>query len=115
MGSKLSGAQLVKLECLDEARTKFDRVRKLVEMAAVNPKSQADLMRQCHRASTDVGRLLSNSGFGALASYANDVASAIKRPGMFQSKLGNMRDAVGKVYIAFDGARRDLTKVEVEA
>ncbi len=110
MGSKLSGAQLVKLECLEEARRKWDRARKLVEQAAVTPKSQEDLMRQCHRTSTEVGRLLSNNGFGALSSYAIELAGVIKRPGTFQSKVGAMRDTVGKGYVGFDRARRDIQR-----
>jgi hypothetical protein len=108
MGSKLSGTQAVKLESLDDAMRQWDRVRKLVEQAAASPKSQSDLMRQCHRTSTDVGRLLSNSGFGALSSCAGELAAVIKRPGMFQTKLGAMREAVGKGYVAFDRARRDI-------
>ncbi len=110
MGSKLSGAAQVKLESLVEARRKWDRVKKLVEQAAVAPKSQEELMRQCHRTSTEVGRLLSNNGFGALSSYAIELASVIKRPGMFQTKLGAMRDAVGKGYVGFDRARRDIQR-----
>ncbi len=112
MGSKLSGVQLVKLEALDEGKRKWDRVRKLVEQAAVSPKSQPDLMRQCHRAATEVGRLMSNSGLGVLSSYAHELAGVIKRPGTFQSKLGAMRDAVAKAYVGFDGARRAVQKSE---
>ncbi len=108
MGSKLSGAQLVKLESLDEAKRKWDRVRKLVEQAAVAPKSQSDLMRQCHRTATEVGRFLANSGFGVLSSCALELAGVIKRPGTFQAKLGAMRDAVAKGYVGFDRARRAI-------
>ena len=110
MGSKLTGKQAVKIEALDEGVRKWERVRRLVEQAAVSPKSQDDLLRQCHRAATDVGRLMSNSGFGPLASYAGELAGAIKRPGAIQSKLGAMRDAVGKGNNAFERARREVLK-----
>ncbi len=110
MGSKLSGAQLVKLESLDEAKRKWDRVRKLVEQAAVAPKSQSDLMRQCHRTSNEVGRFLSSNAFGPLSNLAIELAVVIKRPGTFPSKLGAMRDAVGKGYTGFDRARRDIQR-----
>ena len=110
MGSKLSGAQVVKLDSLDEARRKWDRVKKLVELAASSPKGQDDLMRQCHRTSNEVSRFLSNNGFGPLSTYAMELALLIKRPGTFQSKVGAMRDTVGKGYVGFDRARRDIER-----
>ncbi len=108
--AKLSGAQLVKLESLDEARRKWDRAHKLVEQAAVTPKSQEDLMRQCQRTSSEVGRFLSSNGFGALSNHAIELASVIRRPGTFPAKVGALREAVGKAYVGFDRARRDIQR-----
>jgi hypothetical protein len=108
MGSKLSGSQLGKLESLELARSKWDRVRKLIEQAAAEPKAREDLMRQCHRTSSEVGRFLANNAFGSLASYATDMTLLIKRPGIFQSKLGAMRDALARGYVGFDRAARDI-------
>ncbi len=111
MGSKLSAAsQLAKLELLKEAKRKWDRVRKLVEQAAVAPKSQSDLMRQCHRTATEVGRFMANNGFGPLSSYALELGVLIKRPGTFQGKLGALRESIGKAYAGFDRARRDVQR-----
>ena len=110
MGSKLSGAQLGKLESLDQAKRKWDRVRKLVEQAAGSPKTQGELMRQCHRTATEIGRALANSGFGALSSYAVDLALLIKRPGTYQSKLGALREAIGRGYVGFERAGRDIQR-----
>ena len=110
MGSKLSGAQLGKLESLEEAKRKWDRVRKLVEQAAVSPKAQGELMRQCHRTSTEIGRFLANNAFGPLSSYATDLAVLIKRPGTFESKVGAMRDAVGRGYVGFERAGREIQR-----
>jgi hypothetical protein len=110
MGSKLSGAQLGKLESLEEAKRKWDRVRKLVEQAAAAPKEQGEFMRQCHRTSSEVGRFLANNGFGPLASYATEMTVLIKRPGTLQSKLGAMRDALGRGYVGFDRAGRDIQR-----
>ncbi len=115
MGSKLTGAQLAKLDSLEQAKRKWDRVRKLVEQAAVSPKSQEELMRQCHRTSSEVGRFLSNNGFGPLSSYATEQAVLIKRPGTFESKVGAMRDAVAKGYVGFDRARRDIQRAKVDS
>ncbi len=102
MGWKLSAAQLGKLELLKEAERKWDRVRKLVELAAVSPKEQEELMHQCHRTASEIGRLLVDNAFGALSTYAIDMAFLIKRPGMFQLKLGAMREALGSGYVEFD-------------
>ncbi len=108
--AKLSGAQMVKLESLEEARRKWDRVRKLVEQAAASPKSQDDLIRQCLRTSSEVGRFLSSNGFGALANHTIELASVIRRPGTVQAKIGAMREAVGKAYVGFDRVRRDIER-----
>ncbi len=108
--AKLSGAQMVTLESLEEGRRKWDRVHKLVELAAASPKSQGDLMRQCLRTSSEVGRFLSSNGFGALSNHAIELASVIRRPGTFPSKVGALREAVGKAYVGFDRARLDLQR-----
>jgi hypothetical protein len=55
---------------------------------------------------------MSNNGFGPLASYAGELAGAIKRPGTFETKLGAMRDAIGQGYVAFDRARREITRIQ---
>ena len=110
MGSKLTGSQVVKLDALDEGRRKWDRVKKLVEQAAVSPKSAEDLMRQCHRTATEVGRHMSNNGFGPLASYTLELGVLIKRPGPFPGKLGALRESVGRCYAGFDRARRDIQR-----
>ncbi len=107
---KLSGTQLVKLESLEEARRKWDRVRKLIEQAATSPKTQGEFMRQCHRTASEVGRFLANNAFGPLSTYALDMALLVKRPGLFQSKLGAMRDAVARGYVGFDRAARDIQR-----
>jgi hypothetical protein len=108
MGSKLSGTQIAKLDTLGEARRKFHRVRKLIEQAAVTPKAAGDLMRQCQRTSSEVGRLLTNAGFGALAGYASDLAALIKRTSTVQSNLRPIREMVAQTYAGFDRAERAI-------
>ena len=110
MGTKLSGAQLGKLDSLEQARRKWDRVRKLVEQAAGSGRDEGDLMRQCHRTSNEVGRSLANNGFGALSSCAVDMAILIKRPGTVQSKIGAMRDTVARGYGGFERAGREIQR-----
>ena len=108
MGSKMTTAQVVKLDLLEQGRRKWDRVRKLVELAAVSPKSADDLMRQCHRTAQEAGRFFGSNGFGPLSTYAVDLATHIKRPGTFQGKLGALRETVGKGYAGFDRAQLSI-------
>ena len=115
MGSKLSGSQLVKLESLEEARRKWDRVRKLIEQAATSPKTQGEFMRQCHRTASEVGRFLANNAFGPLSTYALDLATLIKRPGTYESKVGALREMVGRGYVGFDRAQRDIQRAKVDS
>ena len=56
MGSKLSGVDQVKLEALENARKKWDRVKTLVEQAGMSPKTQGEFMRICGRTANEVGR-----------------------------------------------------------
>lgn len=107
---KLTNTQLVKLDTLDEGRRKWDRVRKLVEMAAVTPKSADDLMRQCSRTADEAGRFYGSNGFGPLSTHAVDLVAHIKRPGTFQAKLGAFRETVGKCYAGFDRAKLAIKK-----
>lgn len=108
MGSKLSGTQLAKLDTLGEARRKLHRVRKLIEQAAVTPKGAGDLMRQGQRTSAEVGRLLTNAGFGALAGYASELAGLIKRTNTLHGNLRALREMVAQAYAGFDRAQRAI-------
>ena len=105
MGSKLRGRDLLKLQVLEEAKRKWDRIHALVEQSSVQPTDLEVLMRQCHRTSNDVGRVLLNGGFGQLAGIPTELAFLIKRSGRFESRLGAMRDLIGQGYAGIDRAR----------
>ncbi len=102
MGSKLSAADQQKLDVLGEAKRKWDRIHALVEKAASEERSRETLLRQCHRNASTVARFFANNALGQLAEIANDLAFIMKRPGRFESKLGSMREAVGKGYAGID-------------
>ena len=53
---------------------------------------------------------MSSNAFGPLSNLAIEMAVVIKRPGTIPSKLGALREAVGKGYAGFDRARRDIQR-----
>ncbi len=110
MGSKLSAADQQKLEVLGEAKRKWDRIHTLVEQSATEVKARDTLMQQCHRNASAVGRFFLNNALGPLAQNANDLAFIVKRSGRFESRLGSMREAVGKGYAGIDRALSALRR-----
>ncbi len=102
MGSKLSAADQQKLDVLGEAKRKWDRIHTLVEQSATEVKARDTLLQQCRRNASAMGRFFTNNALGQLAEIANDLAFIMKRPGRFESKLGSMREAVGKGYAGID-------------
>ncbi len=110
MGSKLSAADQQKLEALGEGKRKWDRIHALVEKAASEERSREALMRQCHRIASTVGRFFANNALGPLAQNANDLAFIVKRSGRFESRLGSMREAVGRGYAGIDRALSDIRR-----
>ena len=108
MGSKQDSSTEKKLEALEEAKRKWDRVRSLIERAADRARGRDTWLRQCQRASNDVARLLLMNGFGALASDASELAFQVKRGGRFESKVPSMREQVAKVSGGIERAEHSL-------
>jgi hypothetical protein len=102
MGSKLSASDQQKLEALTEGKRKWDRIHMLVEKSVSEERAREALMRQCHRTASGVARFFANNALGPLAQTANDLAFTIKRSGRFETKLGALREAVGRGYAAID-------------
>ena len=94
---KLSTKGQKKLDALDEARRKWDRIHSLVEMCGSQPTGQDMYLGQIRRAAQDVGRVFMNSGNGPLADQANQMVLATKRGGTVQTKLRAMRELVVSV------------------
>ena len=110
MGSKLSAADQQKLGALGEGKRKWDRIHALVEKAASEERARDTLMRQCHRNVSAVSRLFANNALGQLAQTATDLALIIKRSGKFETRLGSMREAVGRGSAAIDQALSALRR-----
>ncbi len=110
MDSKQDASVEKKLEALDEAKRKWDRVRSMIERAADRVTGRDTWLRQCHRASNEVARLFITNGFSALADDATELAFQVKRGGRFESKVGGMREQVAKVSAGMERVRHALGK-----
>jgi hypothetical protein len=112
MGSKLSGTALKKLDTLEEARSKWDRIHSLLEHAAAPTGGRDQFLRQCRRAAEELARLLSGSGFGNLADTASQLAMLIGRTRNFEQRVGSIREAVAAV---LTGIERAESAIHLEA
>ena len=104
MGSKLSPADQGKIDALGEGKRKWDRIHALVEKAASEERGRETLLRQCHRNASTVARFFANNALGPLAQTANDLAFVVKRSGRLESRIGSIREAVGRGYAGIDQA-----------
>ena len=117
MAKKLSSKAQKKLDVLQEARRKWDRVRSLVEQAATQKTGQDMYLSQIRRTAEDVGRVFMAGGYGPLADGANQISLLVKRGGTLQSKLRSMRELVGTVHSGIERAEKaviDEDKDEAE-
>ncbi|UCD23657.1 MAG: hypothetical protein JSW51_11550 [Gemmatimonadota bacterium] len=115
---KLSSKAQRKLDALDEARRKWDRIHSLVELCGSQPTGHDMYLGQIRRAAQDVGRVFMTSGNGPLADQANQMVLATKRGGTIQTKLRAMRELVVSVRGGLERAERsvhDEEKQGVEA
>ena len=106
MAKKISTKAQKKLETLQEARRKWDRVHSLVELAATQKTDQDMYLGQIKRAAQDVARVFMNGGYGPLADSANQMSLLVKRGGTLQSKLRTMRELGGSVHGGIERAEK---------
>lgn len=104
MGSKLSAKAQQKLELLETARRKTDRLHSLVEQYAAT--GQDMFTSQISRTATELGRALMGAGYGVMADYANQLGMGAKRGGATQSKYRLLRDAVAALRPAIERAEK---------
>ena len=114
MGSKLSSKALRKLEALEEATRKWDRVHSLVEKTAGARTGQDMFLSQISRAAADVNRLFMNNGLGPLADTANQLSMLVRRGGSMQSKVRSMREMVVSVRGGIERARKAVLRDEAQ-
>lgn len=106
MGSNLSAKAQQKLELLETARRKTDRLYSLVEQYAAS--GQDLYASQIARAATELGRALMAAGYGPMADYANQLGMGAKRGGATQSKYRALRDAVAQLRPAIERAEKSV-------
>lgn len=106
MGSKLSAKAQQKLDLLETARRKTDRLHSLVEQYAAS--GQDLFASQIARAATELGRALMAAGYGPMADYANQLGMGAKRGGATQSKYRALRDAVAQLRPAIERAEKSV-------
>jgi hypothetical protein len=104
VGSKLSAKAQQKLDLLEQARRKTDRLHNLVEQYAST--GQDLFASQISRTAMELGRVLMGVGYGAMADYANQLGMGAKRGGATQSKFRALRDAVAQLRPAIDRAEK---------
>jgi hypothetical protein len=112
MAAQLRGSALRKAEGLEEARRKWDHVRALVERVASGGGDQSSvaLMNQIGRAAADVGRVLDEHGYGALAQSAAELGLVVQRAKLTPGKLRTMTEQVAGVRSSIDAAEAQLYK-----
>ena len=110
MGFKLSPADQQKKEALGEGKRKWDRIHALVEKAVLEERGRDTLLRQCHRIASALARFFANSALGPLAQTANDLAFVVKRSGRLESRIGSIREVVGRGYAGIDQALSALRR-----
>jgi hypothetical protein len=106
MAQKLSSRAQRKLDALEEARRKVDRIHSLVELAASQPSTAEMYLGQIRRAAADVGRVFMNNGYGPLADATNQMSLATKRGGQVQTKVRSLRELVASVKAGMERAQK---------
>jgi hypothetical protein len=110
--AKLSANAQRKLDVLEEARRKWDRIHSLVELAGSQQTGQDMYVTQIRRAAEDVNRVFLNGGFGPLAEEAKQMTLATKRGGTFRTKVNAMREFVVSVRVGMERAEKAVYEEE---
>jgi hypothetical protein len=110
--AKLSANAQRKLDVLEEARRKWDRIHSLVEMAGSQQTGQDMYVNQIRRAAEDVNRVFLNGGFGPLAEEAKQMVLATRRGGTIRAKVNAMRELVVSVRAGMERAEKAVHEDE---
>jgi hypothetical protein len=101
-GLKLSGNAMQKIEVLDTARRKIDRVNSLIEQYAIAKKLEEGFISQISRASLDASKVFMSAGYGTMADTCNQMIMLGKRGGTKPTKLRSYRELVSAAKTAID-------------
>lgn len=112
MAKKLSAKAQQKLDSLEEAARKLDRIHGLVEQFASTKMDYYAGM--ISRAGADLGRVFMNSGMGVMADHANQMGMLAKRGGTTTSKFRGLRELVGALRGEIDRATKAVHQADKE-
>ncbi|MFQ5551256.1 MAG: hypothetical protein ACE5FJ_08475 [Gemmatimonadales bacterium] len=108
MAKKFSAGARRKLDVLEEASRKMDRVHSLVEQYAAAKGGADHLLMSMAHASKTLARLLLIGGFGAIADTLNGIATLARRGGSQQTKARNLRELVASGQAAIERAVKSV-------
>ena len=112
MAKKLSAKAQQKLDSLQEATRKLDRIHGMVEQYA---SSKADYYAaMISRAGADLGRVFMNAGLGVMADHAKQMGVLAKRGGATATKFRGLRELVGSLRGELDRATKAVHEAERE-
>ena len=112
MAKKLSSKGMIKMEAIEEATRKLDRIRGFVEKYAVAKSGQETLLIPMRRTATDVSRVLLTGGYGVIADSAKQIAQLARGGGNQYTKTRSLRELVGGIYVALERATRAVLQEE---
>ncbi len=106
MAKKLSPKGMLRMEAIEEATRKMDRIRGFVEKYAVAKTGQDTLLIPMRRTATDVSRVLLGGGYGVIAESAKQIAQLARGGGNQHTKTRSLRELVGGIYVGLERATR---------
>jgi hypothetical protein len=112
VGMKLSSKGQLKIDMLQTARRKFDRIHSLVEQYAGLKKGDDAMMSPLARTATEVARMFMNNGYGIMADHSNQIAMMAKRGVGKDTKLRAFRESVASVRSAMEHAEKMIMEEE---
>ena len=112
MAMKLSPKGMLKMEAIEEATRKMDRIRGFVEQYAVAKRGQDVLLIPMRRTATDVSRVLLTGGFVVIADSAKQIAQIARPGGNQHTKARSFRELVGRIYAALERATKAVRAEE---
>jgi hypothetical protein len=112
VGLKLSAKGQLKIDMIQTARRKYDRIHSLVEQYAGLKKGDDAMMGPIARTATEVARLFMNNGYGIMADHSNQIAMMAKRGVGKVTKLRAFRESVASVRAAMEHAEKMIMEEE---
>ncbi|MDL5502895.1 MAG: hypothetical protein QSU88_06725, partial [Candidatus Methanoperedens sp.] len=112
VGMKLSAKAQLKIDVIQTARRKFERLHSLVEQYAGAKKGEDAFMSPISHTATEVARIFMNNGWGIMADQSNQIGMLAKRGAGKQTKLRTFRELIASVRAAMEHAEKMIIEEE---